>query len=38
VTDTVVDMMACPSCGTANLPEASYCSQCGENIKEQAVP
>ena len=33
--DLVVDMMICPKCGSENLPEVTYCGQCGENIKEQ---
>jgi ribosomal protein L40E len=33
VGETGVDAVACMKCGTANLPDATFCNQCGENLK-----
>lgn len=30
--------MACPSCGTVNVPGASFCSQCGDTLAPAASP
>lgn len=32
-----LDTTTCPACGADNLPEARYCSQCGERLPEEEL-